>query len=148
MKRKILETVIAIVAAVALLASGFWFGWSAGRNYPKNITVTDVANITPSGTSTAPADFSVFWQAWSDINDLYLRNPSTTAQQKIQGAMAGLVNSLGDPYTDFFPPVQNQQFQQDISGHFGGIGAELGVDKKNILAVIAPLAGTPAEKAG
>ena len=64
------------------------------------------------------------------------------------GAIAGMVQSLGDPYTEFFSPADNQQFQQDISGNFGGIGAELGTDAKNEITIIAPLKGTPAEAAG
>jgi carboxyl-terminal processing protease len=58
-----------------------------------------------------------------------------------------MTNSLGDPYTDFFNPEQAQRFQQDLSGSFDGIGVEIGI-KKDLLTVIAPLKGTPGEKAG
>jgi carboxyl-terminal processing protease len=146
--KKVWEIVAAVVAMVALLGSGFWLGWSSGREYPQNIVVTGVTNMNGNGSTTAPANFGVFWQAWQDINDLYLRNPSTTAQQKVQGAVSGLVSSLGDPYTEYFSPAGSQQFQQDITGDFGGIGTELGVNDQNIIVVIAPLAGTPADKAG
>ena len=64
------------------------------------------------------------------------------------GRSTVLLQSLGDPYTEFFSPTDNQQFQQDISGNFGGIGAELGTNAKNQIAIIAPLKGTPAEAAG
>ncbi len=152
-KKKVLETVVAVIAAVALVGSGFWLGWSSGREYPQNIVVTGVANMEPGANGStsaaiAPADFAVFWQAWQDINDLYLRNPSTTAQQKIDGAISGLVSSLGDPYTEFFAPADSQQFQQDITGDFGGIGAELDMNSDGIIVVVAPLAGTPAAAAG
>jgi carboxyl-terminal processing protease len=66
----------------------------------------------------------------------------------VYGAINGLVQSLGDPYTEFFNPSDNQQFQQDISGNFGGIGAELGTNIKNEIVIVAPLKGTPAESAG
>lgn len=149
MKRKqILETAFAVVAGLVLLASGFWFGWSSGREYPDNIVITGVSNVSPTGSSTQPADFGVFWQAWQDINDYYLRTPSTTNEQKVQGAVNGLITSLGDPYTEFFAPADSQQFQQDITGNFGGIGAELGVNAQNQLVIVAPLADTPAAKAG
>ena len=147
-KKKILELVVVAVLAVALVGSGFWFGWAAGRKWPTNLVVTQATNIVPSGASSTPADFATFWQAWQIINDEYLRNASTTGTQKVQGAVAGLVNSLGDPYTEYFNPQDSQQFQQDITGNFGGIGAELGMNAKGQLAVIAPLAGTPAERAG
>ena len=137
---------VAVIAGVALLGSGFWLGWSSGRNYPKNIVVTGVSNITPNVSSTA--DFTTFWQAWQTINDDYLRNPSTTNEAKVQGAIAGLVDSLGDPYSQYFTPSANQQFQQNITGDFGGIGLQLGTDAQGVIVVIAPLKGTPAAAAG
>ena len=144
--KKTIETIFAIVASIALLGSGFWLGWSTGRKVPENVVVSDVANIaTPSSTN---ADFGVFWEAWQAINDNYLRNPSTTAQDKVYGAVNGLVGSLKDPYSEFFSPEDNTQFQQDITGDFGGIGAQLGTDAQGELEIIAPLPGTPAAQAG
>ena len=147
-KKKWIETIVAIIAAVALVGSGFWLGWSSGREYPQNIVVTGVANIGQNGSSTAPADFGVFWQAWQDISANYLRTPSTTPTREIEGAVNGLVGSLGDPYTEYFPPAANSEFQQDITGDFGGIGAELGTNAQNNILINSTLAGTPAEKAG
>ena len=146
-KKKIVEVTVAVIVGLAVLASGFWLGWVEGRHYPQNVLVTGATNIAPAGSST-DADFGVFWQAWQDINDLYLRNPSTTMQQKMYGAITGMVNSLNDPYTEFFSPADSQTFQQDITGNFGGIGAELGSNLQNQIVVIAPLKSTPAEVAG
>lgn len=144
--KKTAEIILVVIASVALLGSGFWLGWTSGRETPQNITVTGVSNIgTPSSTT---ADFSAFWQAWQLINDNYLNNPSTTDQEKVYGAINGLVNSLGDPYTEFFSPSDNQQFQEDITGSFGGIGAELGTDANGNIVIISPLKGTPAANAG
>ncbi len=148
-KRNILETTVAVIVGVALLGSGFWFGWAAGVKHPQLITVTQAKDIVPPvGASTTLADFSTFWEAWQDINDLYLRNPGVSSTAKVYGAINGLVQSLGDPYTEFFSPADSQQFQQDIAGNFGGIGAELGMNAQNEIVVIAPLKGTPAAAAG
>jgi carboxyl-terminal processing protease len=145
LNKKVTETIVVIVVAVVLVGSGFWAGWSAGRKVPENITVTGVSNIAaPSSTN---ADFSTFWQAWQLISDNYLTT-STTNQDKVYGAINGLVNSLGDPYSEFFSPSNNQQFQQDITGNFGGIGAELGTDANGNIVIISPLKGTPAASAG
>jgi carboxyl-terminal processing protease len=153
-RRKILEITIIVILGVALIGSGFWLGWVSGRKYPTNLVVTDAANLTGGGStsltagSSTAADFSTFWQAWNLIDSDYLRQASTTPRKKLYGSINGLVNSLGDPYTEFFTPEQNGQFQQNISGNFGGIGAELGVNAQNEIAVVAPLKGTPADKAG
>ena len=143
-KKRTVETAVAVIAGIALLGSGFWLGWVEGAQHPKNILVEQATNITPpQGASTSLADFGTFWEAWQDINDLYLRNPDVSSTAKVYGAINGLVQSLGDPYTEFFSPSDNQQFQQDISGNFGGIGAELGTDAKNEIVIVAPLKGTP-----
>ena len=68
-------------------------------------------------------------------------------KRKSGGAIQGLVSSLGDPYSVFLPPAETEMFESDISGNFEGVGMEIGIRDK-ILTVIAPLKGTPAEKAG
>lgn len=146
-KKKIFTAIFILFIGAGLLSGGFLLGWNSGKNFPKNIVVTGALNIQP-GSSTTSADFGVFWQAWQAVNDVYLRNPSSTDQVKMYGAISGLVDSLGDPYSEFFSPADSQQFQQDITGDFGGIGAELGVNTSSQIVVIAPLPGTPAEKAG
>ncbi len=146
--RKVLQMGLVIVLGLVLVGSGFFLGWSSGRKYPENIVVTGAANITGATGTPSAADFSVFWQAWQDLNQYYLNNPSTTDQQKMYGAIQGLLAATGDPYTEFFNPQDSAQFQQDITGNFGGIGAELGTSASGTIVVISPLAGTPAAKAG
>jgi len=58
-----------------------------------------------------------------------------------------MVNGAGDPYTVFFPPAESKSFEQDVTGSFGGIGAEIG-ERNGSLVIIAPLEDTPAQKAG
>lgn len=64
-----------------------------------------------------------------------------------QGLEKGLVGALGDPYTTYFTPKEAEQFTNDLNGTFTGIGAELGKQNENIV-VIAPVDGSPAQKAG
>ncbi len=139
--KKIAYSAVVICALIAALAGGFY----AGQHYPKNITVTGVANI--NNPEKGNADFNTFWEAWQTINDLYLKNSSVDNQEKVRGAMRGLVAALGDPYTQYFDPQDGEIFQQDVQGNFGGVGIEIGL-RKNILAIIAPLKGSPADRAG
>ncbi len=75
-------------------------------------------------------------------------DPSKIDDKKMfEGALAGMVSSLGDPYTTYFDKDLTKSFSEEMSGSFSGIGAEIGI-KNNILTVIAPLPNTPAEKAG
>lgn len=95
------------------------------------------------------ADFAQFWKAWNVINAKYVptKHKAVSNQEKVWGAISGLANSLGDPYTYFMPPQEKSLFEQEVSGMFGGVGMQIGV-KDNFLTVIAPLKGSPADRAG
>jgi carboxyl-terminal processing protease len=147
LKKKILSVIAIVLLGCVILGSGVWIGWTAGRKYPENIVVSSAANIG-SGSSTTDADFSTFWAAWADINNESLWIPSTTPQDRMYGAINGMVASLGDPYTEFFTPADSDQFQEDITGNFGGIGAELGENSSTQIVIIEAISSTPAFAAG
>lgn len=92
-------------------------------------------------------DFSLFWTVWDKLSQQYVDKKLLDPEKMVYGAISGMVSSLGDPYTVYLPPVQNEGAKADLAGEFSGVGIQLGY-KNNILAVIAPLADTPADKAG
>ena len=93
------------------------------------------------------ADLTMFWDVWSKLETNYLDKGAIDPQKMIYGAISGMTAALDDPYTSFFPPVENTRSKEDLSGEFSGVGIQLGfVDKT--LAVVAPLPGNPAERAG
>ncbi len=92
-------------------------------------------------------DLTDFWKAWDSIDEKYPEAKNVDNQERVYGAIKGLVGSLGDPYSTFFTPEETKVFEEDISGNFSGVGMEVGM-KENILTVIAPLKNTPAYKAG
>jgi len=96
-------------------------------------------------------DFSAFWRAWNLIEEKYVPASTTVArvsdEQKVYGAIQGLANSLNDPYTVFFPPVESEMFEADIRGNFEGVGMEV-LSQDGSVTVIAPLKNSPAERAG
>lgn len=130
--KKIIYPIILVACFVIVFCLGAWVG------------VSKIAYHVPQpGT----IDFSLFWDAYNKLQENFIDSSKITGQKVIYGAIEGMTNSLGDPYTDFFNPEQAQRFQQDLSGSFDGIGVEIGI-KKDLLTVIAPLKGTPGEKAG
>ncbi|MCA9350256.1 PDZ domain-containing protein, partial [Candidatus Saccharibacteria bacterium] len=68
-------------------------------------------------------------------------------EKLILGLKKGLVEAAGDPHTTFLDAEQAADLEESLNGSFSGIGAELGKDKEYI-TVVAPIAGSPAEKAG
>lgn len=65
----------------------------------------------------------------------------------LEGAMKGMAESLGDPYTVYMDKNEFTTFMESSQGSFYGIGAQLGVRDGNV-SIIAPVEGSPAEKAG
>ena len=143
---------LAISIAVALLVAGgaFFLGLYVGVNKKTEVEkITTLVNKEPSIVFTQEqVDFDPFWKAWNLINEKFVTgNGTTTDQERVWGAIEGLVGSLKDPYSVFLPPTDAEIFQENINGNFGGVGMEIGL-RDDILTVVAPLKGTPAERAG
>jgi len=103
--------------------------------------------VLADATVSKEADLEPFWKVWNAIDAKYPDASKVDAQTRVQGAIAGLVDSLGDPYSVFFNPEDTKSFQEDIAGNFTGVGMEIDM-KDKILTVVAPLKNTPAYKAG
>ncbi len=138
---------IFILSIVASLAIGFTGGfWLKDRNITNSLsTVKNLINLGQGKPENT--DFSLFWKVYNDLNAKYVDKSKVDPKKILYGAINGLVNSVGDPYTVFFEPVTSKKFQEEISGSFGGVGIEIG-KRNNILTVIAPVKDTPAFKAG
>lgn len=139
-----------IAGVLVLAALCFYFGYQRGHDQAlASAAVAHLTNTTEGEPSQV--DFSSFWKAWSIIGEDYVPTSTSTGpvtdQSKVYGAIQGMVASLGDPYTVFFPPVESKTFATDIKGSFTGVGMEVGIQDGG-LVVIAPLKDSPAEKAG
>lgn len=92
-------------------------------------------------------NFDTFWEVWGYLEQDYLDSEKLDAGKMVDGAIGGMTSALGDPYTVYLPPEDNQRNAEDLAGVFYGVGIELGYIDET-LAVIAPVEGGPAEKAG
>ncbi len=92
-------------------------------------------------------DFSQFWQVWGILEKDYLDPEKLDQEKMVQGAIGGMASALGDPYTVYLPPADQQRSKEDLQGSFYGVGIQLGYIE-NTLAVMAPLKGSPAERMG
>lgn len=105
--------------------------------------------LNSSVDAQEPLDLNSFWKTYNLLQEKFVNTSGKelTDQQKVYGAISGLVESYGDPYTVFFPPTENEKFEETISGKFEGVGMEVGI-RDGFLTVIAPLKNSPSEKAG
>jgi len=102
---------------------------------------------SPTDGAVTAADFSKFWEVWKRLENSYVDPSKLDYAQMTWGAMKGLSQSLDDPYTQYLPPKENKQASEDLNGAFFGVGIELGY-KESTLAVVSPIANSPAQKAG
>lgn len=146
MKNRNFKIQISLIILISLLV-GYFFGVNkvnyAWKNYKPQF---QIINREPP-TGVIAIDATSFWTVWEKLQTSYYDKSKLDSQKMLNGAITGMVQSLGDPFTMYLPPVQNNNFKQGLAGQFSGIGAELGMKDKQII-VIAPLTGSPAEKAG
>lgn len=157
------KAILKIVAVLLLLWLGVVLGVRYARTGKLIFGLEKIAAIRSSLTvglskpseqligTAVPSDkkvsFDTFWEVWNHLEREYLEPDKLNAQEMVNGAISGMTASLGDPYTTYLPPVDNQRSGEDLAGMFYGVGIELGyID--GTLAVIAPVKGSPAERAG
>lgn len=92
-------------------------------------------------------DFDLYWEVWEKLKTQHPNKDQITDKQMFYGSLKGLVASFDDPYSEFMDPKENKEFEDDMSGVFDGIGAEIGL-RDGILTIISPIEGTPASRAG
>lgn len=143
--KKILLIIVGI-----LFLSGIWFfgfiqgtnwGWKANLPLPfeKILNREKPAEIPPG-------DMGIFWETWKVILQKYVNRQNLDTSKIIEGATKGLVESLGDPFSEFLNAKENESLSQELSGEFFGVGMEIS-RKNNNIVIVTPLPGTPAEKA-
>lgn len=93
-------------------------------------------------------EFKKLKQVHKELTQNYLNKDDIVFKKAEYGAIKGLVNSVDDSYTYFMEPSETKDFLDSINGSFEGIGAEVGLNQDKQIIVIAPLEGTPAQKAG
>lgn len=129
----------------------FYSGFISGKSSVVEAVKLQNVSVTVNGENAEVTDFSIFWKAWNLIDEKFVQTHGTstkaTNQDRVYGAIQGMVDSLDDPYTSFFPPKEAAAFETEIEGNFEGVGMEMGL-KNDVLTVVAPLKGSPAEKAG
>jgi len=135
--KKIITYIISVIIVIGVFVVGVDVG--SGR--------IDI-HFGNSQNSQLPSqlNFSSVNQVYQILKSQY--DGKLTTAQLLDGLKTGLANSLSDPYTEYFNAAQAKTFNSELQGSFSGIGAELGENSNNEIEVIAPLAGTPAAKAG
>ena len=86
-------------------------------------------------------------QAWNIIFQEYVQKDKLDTGKLSGGAIEGILKVLDDPYTAYLNPDEYKLSSSDLAGKFEGIGATVN-SKDGKITIVAPIEGSPAEKAG
>jgi len=128
---KTMKLLLISLFSIAILALSFGIGYNFG-----------------SGVSSSSAEgLQVVEQAWRIIFTDYVDRDKLDASALSQGAIEGILEALDDPYTSYLDAETRELGSSSLEGEIEGIGAQVGIRDEQ-LTVIAPIAGSPADKGG
>jgi len=145
--RKHFRFFLIIVLVCASFYGGVFYSQYKSAKANKTDLIQNLLLENHDKSQPQDVDSDLFWEAWNLINEKYVDPSKIDKNKMLYGAISGMVKSLGDPFSSFMNPDESQQFSNDMQGTFEGIGTEIGL-KNDILTVIAPIDGTPADQAG
>lgn len=159
-QKKLMKSTLAIIMAILLvglaLAPVFSQTYEASPHRSGNnlivsdqeirLTAAEASAAVGRAVSVPDADYQGFIDFMMDeVSESYYKD--TDKQSLIEGAYKGIFEAL-DPYSTYFTPDEYDKFNTSIEGEFSGIGASITEGKNGYVEVVAPIKGTPAEKAG
>lgn len=164
MRRLTTALFVALVLAF-VLGTGFLLGFAAARGDSTSTGPIGLASLLQrvapaalAGASATPGtpasvspefreSFQLFWEAWALIDREYFDRSALDTKKLTRGAIRGLLEALGDPHTVYLDPELSELSDAELRGGFEGIGVHVDlVDGR--LRVVAPIEGSPSEKAG
>jgi len=139
-----------IPVSTVVIISAFIFAVGLGVGSAFDIfktTIGSTIGTTITNISTGNQDFSLYWNAYKVLQNKYVDQSKLDKDTLYYGTIKGMVAAIGDPATVFLDPKETQSYNDARGGVYQGIGAELDSVNQQII-VVAPFAGSPAEKAG
>ncbi len=155
--RYLLIGIVAGILIISVFSGGFAAGYlindtfaSSGEGFTPVISVPSAPTPLPETGNATPDElettFAPFWEAWQIVHDDYVDQPVDDTEM-MQGAIRGMMDSLGDQHSSYMDPGEYMQANSSIEGSYEGIGAW--VDSTgDYLAIVSPMSGSPAEAAG
>lgn len=127
-KRSLLPTLLVVVLIVLSFGAGFAY-----------------SKIFTPASPELPAEFNTLGEVWELLTEDYVNNEALDPEELSRGAIEGMLEALGDPYTSYLESYQLAS--SDLEGSFEGIGAIVSIEDGE-LTVVSPIAGGPAERQG
>jgi carboxyl-terminal processing protease len=134
---------LVVLSAIGLAFGVGYISYPLLHGAPEAVTAPVTEFFSPEQAEAH--DMAAYWAAWDILErDFFGEKPEANA--RIYGAIRGMVDSYGDPYTYFVEPLPHELEGDDLAGRFGGIGASIALTTTGYL--LYPLPETPAAEAG
>lgn len=152
---KTLRTVLIVVVALVLVICSFGGGIVLGGSRYAGQLISSLLPSTATNTNSGnqggtPTDlqslFGPFWEAWNYVHQYFVDQPVDDTKL-MQGAISGMLQSLGDAHTEYMSPQVYQEATTQLQGSYAGIGAYVDTNG-TLLTITKPMPDSPAEKAG
>ena len=161
--KKFLVGLITLVLVLFVMSTAFAAGFFTGRSadlpnwlpvalHPllqdTSVSLSPPTSLEETGTPGELQElFKPFWQSWDLVRDFYVDQP-VDEELLMQGAIRGMLDSLGDEHTSYLDPKMFQTANAHLQGEeYEGIGAWVDTTG-DYLTIISPMPGSPAEEAG
>ena len=145
-----LYTLLGIFVIALAFTGGFAAGYASPHEGALPSALSAVLRIAPTTQGAPSTDvatlFKPFWQAWDLVHAQFVSQPVDNTKL-MQGALSGMMQSLGDPYTAYMSPEEYQQATAPLNGAYEGIGAWVDT-RGQYVTITGTMPGSPAEKAG
>lgn len=142
MYKKGFQVALSLLVAVVLA-----FGWQI----PQATALTEEQQLLSEAwriVNRSYVDDTFNHQNWWNVREAAIRKPLND-RDATYSAIQGMLAVLDDPFTRLLKPDQYRSLQVNTSGELTGVGLQIAVDPQTgELTVVAPLAGSPADKAG
>jgi carboxyl-terminal processing protease len=160
MQSKVIKYTVAVLVVTILLfgafSGGVIVGWAMPQRNQAPLTWLNPTQIgstagQPDAAATAPQVdtdtlFKPFWQTWKIVHDQYVDQPVNDLTL-MQGAIRGMLDSLGDKHTSYMDPDQYNQSNSSLQGEYEGIGAWVDTTT-DFVTITNPMPNSPALAAG
>lgn len=143
---RLLKAIVAFLALCLVASLAFLGGVLVERSASPYATPT-VGQTTGTGSAAPGSDAGKLVDEVRGVIKREALKPSPDASITTN-AVRGALDSLGDPYAEYFDPQAFERFQSDSEGEFFGIGITVQSNDKGQPYVVKPIDGTPAAKAG
>ncbi|WP_150270437.1 S41 family peptidase [Paenibacillus tepidiphilus] len=139
------STAAIMIVAALLCGSLLTLGITGYANVFGQAAGQGLAAVLPSTGGLEDKEAQKLGTALSLIEGNYYED--VNRDKLIDGAVNGMMEALGDPYSNYMGKETAEKFEESIEGSFSGIGAEVSSENGKVV-VVSPIKGSPAEKAG